>query len=156
FQADLMSPMTATIDTTFPKGMALAEWLVNVNGSTTLGQVVINAAQHTADSANASLAQRWIYAENVKDENNATVPSTVQYFTFNTPPGVAPENQCGRFVFTDIHVSSGDKVNTDFPNGCTTKVLSAQEKVLEFMLFDITSCIRPDDKPPTLPAPPQP
>src|SRR5262249_30687936 len=148
FQADLVSPLATTIDQTFPKGAALAQWLVNVGGSTALGQVDIRAAQHTVDSVQSSMAQRWIYANNVKDVDGKTAATTLQYFTFNTPVDVAPANQCGRFVFTDIHVSSGDMVNVDFPNGCTTTDLSPQEKVLEFMLFDITSCIQPDNKPP--------
>jgi hypothetical protein len=29
-----------------------------------------------------------------------------------------------------------------FPMGCITSTLSAREKVLEFMLFDIGSCVR--------------
>ena len=36
---DLANPITATIDQTFPKGLALAQWLVNVGGSTTQGQI---------------------------------------------------------------------------------------------------------------------
>jgi hypothetical protein len=156
FDADLVSPITAKIDRTFPKGAALAEWLLNVGGSTVLGDVQIRAAQHTVDGNNAALTQRWIYANNVEDVDDNTVPLTTQYFTFNTPITAPEENQCGRVVYSDIHVSNGDSVNTSFPNGCTTTNLSPQEKILEFMLFDIASCIRPDTKPPTLPTPPPP
>ena len=156
FDDDLVSPITAKIDRTFPKGAALAEWLLNVGGSTVLGDVQIRAAQHTVDGNNASLTQRWIYANNVRDVDNDNVPLATQYFTFNTPITAPEENQCGRVVYSDIHVSNGDSVNTSFPNGCTTTNLSPQEKILEFMLFDIASCIRPDTKPPTLPTPPPP
>ncbi|MGZ5970067.1 MAG: carboxypeptidase-like regulatory domain-containing protein [Polyangiales bacterium] len=140
-QPDLADPFTAKIDTTFPKGSALAEWLVNVGGSKTKGSLVIKAAQHTVNGVKPG-TQRWIYSD---------TPNSTQYFTFNTPIGVKPEDQCGRVVFSDIHVSSGDTVGKPFPNGCTTKDLSPQEKALEFMLFDLSSRVCDDKAPPEPP-----
>lgn len=141
-QPDLSDPFTAIVDQTFPKGAALAEWLVNVGGSNKLGDLVINQAQHTVDGVNNAISRRWIYSDS---------PLSTQYFTFNTPIGVTEDKQCGRVVFSDIHVSSGDKVNSDFPSGCTTTDLSAQEKALLFMLFDLSACVQSDDQPPIPP-----
>ena len=121
-----------------------------------LGDLVIRAAQHTVDGNNPALTQRWIYANNVQDQDGNNVPNATQYFTFNTPITAPEENQCGRVVYSDIHVSSSDTVNVPFPNGCATTDLSPQEKALEFMFFDIASCIRPDTRPPSLPTPPPP
>jgi hypothetical protein len=38
----------------------------------------------------------------------------------DSPVDLAADKQCGRFVYTDIHVSSGDKIDVPFPNGCIT------------------------------------
>jgi hypothetical protein len=137
-QRDPTSPFTATIDTTFDRGAALADWLVNVGGATTLGKLVIQGAKHTVDTVNTPV-QRWIYSAS---------PLSTQYFSFTTPatPGAGA---CGKVVFSDLHVSSGSGgANNDssapskpFPTGCVTQELSPQEKTLEFMLFDLSSCV---------------
>jgi hypothetical protein len=141
---DLPVPFVATIDTSFPKGAAMASWLVNVGGSLTRGSLVIRGAQHTIDAVNPAVAQRWIYS---------TTPTSVQYLTFNTPMSTPPDQQCGRVVLSDIHVSSGDRSDPDapFPTGCVTTDLSPQEQALEFMLFDLSSCLRRDDVKPVPP-----
>jgi hypothetical protein len=143
-RADPASPLTATIDTSFPKGEALADWLVNVGGSTTRGQLSINAAKRTVQSVNMPAAQRWIYN---------TAQASVQYFTANTPVGAPVEMLCGRAVFSDIHVTAADNfMPGPFPSECgAVSDLSPQEKALEFMLFDLSSCIQDDTKTPPIP-----
>jgi hypothetical protein len=134
-QADLPIPFTATIDTSFPRGAALADWLVNVGGSTTRGQLEIRGAQHTVDRVGSG--NQWIYS---------TQPQSVQYLDATTPIG---QSACGRVVLSDIHVSQGGASNTEddsdpskpFPDGCITTDLTPQEKTLEFMLFDLSSCV---------------
>ena len=82
-------------------------------------------------------SQRWIYS---------TTPMSTQYFSFTTPatPNAAA---CGKVVFSDVHVSAGTNSATDdssqpakpFPTGCVTTESTAQEKALEFMIFDLSS-----------------
>jgi hypothetical protein len=135
-QKDLAIPFTATIDTSFAKGMALAQWLVNVKGSTTLGELVIQGAQHTINTVGTG--RRWIYSD---------TPQSVQYLDATTPMG--SRAACGRVVLSDIHVSTGGATATEdssaidkpYPTGCVTTDLSPQEKALEFMIFDLSSCV---------------
>ncbi len=140
-QADPPNPSTGTINTTFPKGNALANWLVysnTINNTTAaaLGQLKIVDPRHDVTSVDTTRATSWI-----------TLPGSgaVEYFDFNTPVDAA--QQCGRFVTSDLHVSAGDNVNADFPSGCTSVGLTDQEKVLAFMLFDLTSCVQQSEPP---------
>jgi len=65
--------------------------------------------------------------------------------TFNVPIGAAPAAQCGRVVYSDFHVSADARSGVSgFPASCNAGDLSAQEKALEYMLFDLTSCLSPD------------
>ena len=144
--------ITVPIVTSFPKGKAFAEWMVNVGGSATFGELVIHGAEHSVDSTNAG-AQSWIAGT---DSQNGK--PMVQYFSFNTPVEVAPEQQCGRVVMSDLHVSAStaagmpsDSGKQPFPGGCVTTDLTPQELALEFMLFDLSYCVSPDDKPPPTP-----
>ncbi len=144
------SPIMGTIDTTFPKGQAFADWLVKVGASTSPNTIEIRGAEHTVDAVTTGLAQRWIYGT---DADKGT--PMVQYFSFNAPVG---GQACGRMVFSDVHVSAGaatDSGKVPFPTGCTTQTLSPQEKALEFMIFDLSSCVQPDSDP-VKPPPPAP
>jgi hypothetical protein len=135
-------PLTGLIDTSFPKGIAFSQWVSNVGASSGPNQITIHVARHDLDSPLFSPSQRFIYSNN---------PSTIQHYAFNTPWSRPPDQQCGRVIFSDFHVN--DVNNTSgmvFPAECTPGGLSAQEKVLEFMLFDLASCIAPDVPPPVM------
>jgi hypothetical protein len=142
---DLPTPISASIDTTFPKGMAFSEWLSFVKASPVPGKIDIINGQHSVDADVKPISQRWIYTDS---------PASVQYLTFNTPVEAPEAQQCGRAVFTDIHVSGGGDTSdqgTPFPGGCIATNSSAQEKALEFMFFDLSSCIQNDMRKPEPP-----
>jgi hypothetical protein len=122
-----------------PKGMAFDKWLevisVSVPGSHTIASI------HPAyENTNGVVAptQRWLYF-------NGAQPL---HFTFNTPVGAPSQNQCGRVVFSDWHAEDPDtsmnwpKMKT-FPAECDTGAMTAQEAILEFMLFDLSACVMP-------------
>ncbi len=142
---DPIDPSIGIINTTFPKGQAMSEWLVNVGASTMPGQLEIHAPRDNVTRVNATMATEWIKLQNVGQ--------TVEFLSFNAPLGAADDMLCGRAIYSDLHVSSttGDTPGTPFPASCVKGDLSAQEKALEFMLFDLSSCVTPDDKPPPPP-----
>jgi hypothetical protein len=132
---------TANVNLGFDKGQALADWLVNVGGSTTRGQIQISDSERTVVSMLSTSAVSWIDADT--DDGRAAL-----YYGFPTPvAGPA----CGRMVFTDVHVASGsgDSGKEVFPS-CSTE-LSPQQKALAFLVFDLANCVRPTE---TEPPPP--
>jgi hypothetical protein len=135
----------------FPRGVAMDQWLSNV-GALTNGELHIVQARHNALVTAANTASLpWI-----ETDTQAMPPSQTEYFSFDTPFGVAPAEQCGRVVYSDLHVgaASGDyggytdnvPANAIVPTGCGNGDLSPQEKALEFMLFDLSGCITPPDE----------
>lgn len=142
----LPSPAIGTINTSFSKGQAMADWLVNVKASTTPGQISIVDAENTVESVLHPNAISWIGSPQAK------TPGAPIYFSFPTPvDGMA----CGRMVFSDIHVASGsgDTGKQPFPEGCTNPELTPQQAALAFMIFDLSSCVTTetdDVKPPVV------
>ncbi len=154
----------------FPEGEALKQWLGVVNALTN-GQLQIFFGRHNADVGPANTpSQPWISLDpSVKEAPNGT-----EYFSFDTPIGTTPP--CGRVVYSDLHVSGGPDKNApgvapDYPqpagqmmrgggmrggggnapagivpSGCAAHPLTPQEKALEFMLFDLSSCLIPVGK----------
>jgi hypothetical protein len=90
--------------------------------------------------------QRWLYSSE---------PESLQSFTFNTPIDAAAEQQCGRFAYSSFHIAGSNDSQGDaaFPAECDDAPLTPQERVLEFMLFDLASCVQIDTgmpKPPVV------
>ncbi len=145
----------------FPEGQALQTWLQNV-GAATGGTLSIGVARHDALVGASNVSTPWIQA------SSGTSPMSSQYFSWDMPFN-APVNDagvpeyCGRVVFSDLHVSGSNGLggidyangNTTVPAGCaSTATLQPDEDALEFILFDLSSCITPVGYPPKPPQPP--
>jgi len=135
-----LSDQTGIIDQSFPKGEIFAQWLVNVGASPALGQMPVTVVRQNIDSVNGDVAQRWM------STSDAVTPL---HLTFNTPVGAEPEDQCGRALYSDFHISDDNNGNVTFPVGCEGSAdadvpMTPQEKLVEFMLFDLGSCLTPD------------
>jgi hypothetical protein len=135
------------VDQSFPKGKALAQWLEVVKAATG-GRVPIHDPYGGIawyKDLNPP-TQRWLYADQ---------PPTAEVFSFNTPLEAAPDAQCGRVVYSTFHVVD-EPDGKVFPVACPVGPMTPQEKVLEFMLFDVASCVQPDKEPPRVFRPPVP
>jgi hypothetical protein len=147
------NPATTAVNSdivgTFPKAVAMKDWLEK-QGALSGGKLPIFDARHNVNAVNVD-GLNWIEAVNPNEGGS----KAVQYMTFNTPVGAAEDKVCGRVVFSNLHVGAGEQsgVSDDptsaaaFPDGCKTVDLSAQQKALEFMLFDLSSCVQKDDAP---------
>jgi hypothetical protein len=132
------------IDTTFPKGKAMDQWLHNLKpgvSSWASPNAFVNSPAGQINTSNvgdigttkAGLSQRWIYPSS----NTSTV-----YVSINMPTNVPADQRCGRAVGSDIHVGNGSLTS-----------MTEQEAALEFMFFDLASCVIDDQKPPEPPVP---
>jgi hypothetical protein len=144
-----------TVDQSFPKGAAYATWLEDNAISTSLGNITladlrddIIAPAPAGCSANQScLSTRWIY--NPGNQHP-------RYLSFNTPVNVPVAQQCGRAVYSDVHLS-GVSNDQAFPAECNNPSIdqppghTVNEKALEFLFFDLSSCVQNDTQPPTTP-----
>jgi hypothetical protein len=157
------APIDATIQTTlpsgapFPKGEAMDTWLGTVGALDGSGDLPIAAGRYNASVSASNVATPWA------NSAPGVSPASTQYLSFDTPLN-APLNDagepgyCGRVVFSDLHVSGGGVTTLDsaefgspVPTGCTSAPLSADEDALEFMLFDLSSCVTPVSVPPSAP-----
>jgi hypothetical protein len=122
-----------SIDTTFPKGVALGQWLQSVGGSTSANSIDLEDVYKNFGRVDPTLGQRWVYGDSDKA------------ISYTTPFSLPEAQRCGKSYFMDVHVGSGS-VDETFPAGCGTE-LSPQEKMMVFFLMDLASCIQDDSQP---------
>lgn len=143
------------IDTSFPKGAAYGTWLVNNSIAKAVGSDILIKLTDTWPDVNGSGpptypdSTRWIY-----NASTGAAPSyTTSYVSFNTPIGTPTAMQCGRAVFSGVHVSTTTGAAI-FPNECAgDTTATTNQKALEFLFFDLSSCVQDDTKPPVPPPP---
>jgi hypothetical protein len=133
---------TGTINQTFPRGQALAQWLQIVHATTTLGQISLQQLKYEMNGV-VDPSLLWITVPYTP--SGGSTENVPAHYTFDTPVGNTPDMQCGRVVFDDFHVENyGSAPSTKFPTECDNNAMTPQEKLLEFMIFDLSSCIAPN------------
>jgi hypothetical protein len=125
---------------TFAKWLNLVQALSNWGPTVPANpQVSISNPRHDANGVTGGSVD-WIDGTD-PDKNT----SMVEHFTFNTP--VAATSQCGHAIFSDFHVTnSGGSNGQTFPAECDT-AFAPQEKILEYMIWDLSSCVPPPPAP---------
>jgi sugar lactone lactonase YvrE len=143
-------PGVATVNTSFTDGSTLAQWLYNggyADGNTgaadtgTLGQVEISTLRWDLSGVNAP-TQSWL----TLNTDVTTSSNPVMQFSFNTPFGADAAAQYGRVLFNEYHVENVTETgNPIFPAECPTLTTAeiAQEKMLEYALFDLSNFVVP-------------
>lgn len=113
-------------------------------------------ARDTVTVSGTNVGTPWVQT------SSGISPASTQYFSwdmpFNPPVSDAGVPQyCGRVVYSDMHVSGsandyGGGGPGVVPTGCdSTSALSPDEKAIEFILFDLSSCVVPIGTTPVLP-----
>ena len=123
-------------ETNNPKGTSFANWMKVVEPGNTRGEIPIkDGTAKTTCSAVQQGTERWTFLKGTTRPQN---------FQFTTPFEAAADQKCGKVVFSDMHVS-GNAGTGSYPDSCgdpgTPATMSAQEKALAFMLFDLASCV---------------
>ena len=101
----------------------------------------------TPAGAGLSASEEFVYRVGGSDPT--------QQFSFNAPYGAPEGAACGRVAYSGFHVSGGSGgspfASATFPDHCSGD-LTAQEKVLLYMLFDLGACVgAPPVPPPCVP-----
>ncbi|MFZ2023818.1 MAG: Ig-like domain-containing protein [Terracidiphilus sp.] len=131
-----------TVSTNFSDGATLAQWLQN-SGATVAGtanQIEISTLRSDVSQVIAP-TQSWLSLNSGSFAGQTGIP--VMQLTFNTPVGAPAAGQCGRVMFNDYHViaPTGQRA---FPAECPSETkMSAQEEMLEYALFDLSTFVQP-------------
>jgi hypothetical protein len=134
---DSASATDYEIDQTFPKGAKFAEWLQMVGASKTAGTIHLENVANSVKAAKGA-ATAWIKAPT----------GDAKYPSFNTPMSAPADKQCGRAVFSDVHLTDISGTTSIRDCGITSGSLNNQQKAIEFLFFDLTACVTDDRLPP--------
>jgi hypothetical protein len=137
-----VDPIAGYVDTSFAKGAAFNTWLATVGVTNPFGVTptrvdVVSVIEPT---------ERWVYGWSDNNPGaHPSAPDAVVNMAFPTPVGAPPAQQVGRVVYSDTHVSAQDtNWPWQFPTMCSlSNALTPQEKALEFVFFDLSSCNNP-------------
>ncbi len=156
-EAAAANPTTGIIDVSHAKGQAFDAWLGEANAHHPTygdGYISIIDPRGYVTGVTAGTTERFVHTNanhivpgypgtGAQPNGDINVGTAVQQYSFNTPVGAAPEAACGRVLYSAFHVAGNnlDTSNAVFPEHCNSNPLTAQEKILEFMIFDLSSCI---------------
>jgi hypothetical protein len=151
------------VETTFPKGQALGDWMYYVSGIAPYKSEVhtyppvkdvfpVSAAGgyvfDNVHAINTKYGLEWVQSGQTGLSDAPVHPRVI---TMGMPSADPPASQCGKGVHIDFHVDQQyDRVDSTYPAGCSNN-MREPELAVTFFFFDIASCIQDDTKPPPIP-----
>lgn len=142
------------INTSFPHGKSMAQWLANVGGADANGFAFLTPADvSTSVTSVGPGAFDWINDTATASETGGIASGDVTLWSVPTPlaptdggPGIS----CGAAYLTDIHAGGPQALKTGgvgssvapVPAICDGGPLSAEEEALEFLFFDYATCVQ--------------
>jgi hypothetical protein len=141
-------------DRTFERGQNFGFWLSNVgaaNASSVISLDPADVSTSVTDVAPTTLP--WISDSSTVSDGGSPF-SNAKLLSFPTPvggldAGTESVTYCGQASFTDIHAGGGHVQDADaggsslpgpLPAACDGSPLTAEEKALEYFLFESSSC----------------
>jgi hypothetical protein len=143
-----------------PRIQNFADWMANEGVAMPPGYTFNIVQPRSQAETLGTSSEEFVLTTSVMDGMMSTMSDVTQQFSFNTPYGAPDAAVCGRIAYSGFHVvaEASGGVGTQpfesvvFPAECTGD-LSAQEKVLLYMLFDLAACVgTPPEPPPCTPA----
>jgi hypothetical protein len=131
-----------------PRIQAFADWMSNEMVATAPNySFTLSEPRSQADGIGTS-SEEFVYTDSLTENNMAKAGDKIQQFSFNTPYAAPDDAICGRIAYSGFHVSVGETNGKTFPSVCGTTDLTKQEKVLLYMLFDLSACVGDTPPPP--------
>ena len=120
------------VDSSFPKGKALADWMDYTMTSTAYGQVTPDV-----------VFDNYLAMDTTRSQTFASSGGHPRFMTINTPVGLPPDQQCGKAVHLDAHINATDVIDPTYPAGCSSPINSG-ESAFAYFFFDLANCIQDD------------
>jgi hypothetical protein len=164
------------LNESFPKGLALGQWLTTVfpanplvgpDGGALDGGPNGVQCDYVFDNVSSINTKPQLWASSDSSGNGKTGTFDPRVFTVNTPVGQPTAMQCGKGVHLDAHITApnpsggGDNVGcstlADGGTGCypatCEDAFKEDEAMFAFFFFDLASCIQNEGAPPAPPPP---
>jgi hypothetical protein len=127
--SNLPQPTVVSVDQSSERGQSLSAVLAATSPGATAGELSVSSGKRSVTAVTAP-AVRLLHS---------VTPASVQAFSVDVPTS-GDKAGCGRITQTDLLTGSTDTV-ADFPSGCTSTALNAQERALAYLIFDLGACV---------------
>jgi hypothetical protein len=125
------------IDVTSTRPSPVVTGALNFDGTITLAAADVSTSVSSASGS----TQRWIYDKSSSSLNTKALAFATPVGGLPLPDGGSESSPryCGRAMFTDVHAGGGGVSSpASVPASCMGGTMSAEEKALEYLFFDLS------------------